>query len=98
MVKKKHNKKSSYVKVTSIDHLQELVSNKTGECWLALQGGLRSVKYVEYDTDTKRFHVENSIDGTEQSLTRKQIESDEYSNIASGIRNGAFWLIEIVGQ
>lgn len=78
------------VKVKSVKHLRELLGEYYEFCIL-LNGGLKSVKYIDLSA-TGKFLVENSIDGSYQSLTEKGLYSQ--SNIGKAIDKGAFFCVK----
>ena len=82
-----------YTKVTSIDHLKELVSAENPHYVICL-GFARSSKHITLDGDT--WYVYNEIDDTEQELTTEQLLDDNYTNIGVAIERGAFWCEQYV--
>lgn len=94
MVLGKLNKKTMATKVTSIEHLEQILNDGEGrDFYILLNGGLRSSKHISYD-DTSTFWVLNLIDDTEQELTEAQLMDRDYTNIGYAIENGAFYLDE----
>lgn len=72
--------------ITTLTELKKLGASGI-ECYIRLNGGLRSSKYIEYDGN--RFHVLNEIDGTWQRLTPRQLMSPNYTNIGRAMKLGA---------
>jgi len=87
--------KEKLLKVKSLEHLKELglkYGKKTMECFLVLNGGLRSYKDVVYRPNShKPWYVWNSIDGTDQFLNDKSLGKD--TNIIKAISLGSFYLV-----
>ena len=75
-------------RIRNIEQLKELAKNGL-DCFILLNGGLRSSKFIQYDPDEKSFYVFNLIDDTEQELTESQILDSNYTNIAEAMRKGA---------
>ena len=67
--------------------LRQAVAAGRHDYRLRLHGGLCSRKTISLSADG-RFKVENHIDGSEQTLTGRQLYS--HSNIGDGMRKGAF--------
>lgn len=59
-----------------ICHKEELV-----DCYIQLNGGLKSSKYISYDGDT--FYVQHCIDDTEEHLTEMELLN---SNIGEAMK------------
>jgi hypothetical protein len=55
--------------------------------FLTLNGGLRSSKYIQWETATEKFYVMNEIDGSEQNLSEKELFTE--SNIGEAINKNA---------
>ncbi|MDD5501639.1 MAG: hypothetical protein PHH57_08210 [Candidatus Omnitrophica bacterium] len=71
------------IKIKSVSELKKLASNGGIEVSILLMGGaVRSTKFVEYNPATKKWRIENYIDG---STVRKL----SYTNIEEAIRKGA---------
>lgn len=77
--------------IQSINQLKELAikSSEPVDCYIFLNGGLKSSKAISYDDTTNRFIVFNSIDGTEQRLTVNQLNNPAYTNIGKAIKQNA---------
>ena len=75
-------------RIKTIDQLKELAKNGL-ECFILLNGGLRSSKYISYNPDDNSFYVLNYIDDTEQKLTEAQFLDKSYTNIAEAMEKGA---------
>ena len=78
-----------YTLIESVDKLKELAKDRC-ECFIALNGGLRSSKTIDYDDDEKTFWILNEIDDTEQELTEKQLYTE--SMIGEAIDKKALYL------
>ena len=76
-------------KIKSLGQLKK-ESRGGAEFFIRLRSNLRSTKYIEWDRQEKVFYVINFIDGTEQTLTEKQLFDREYTNIGHAIKCG--WL------
>lgn len=88
----KKNGKTMATKVTSIEHLKQLLAESDGrDFFILLNGGLRSSKHISYD-GTSTFWVLNLIDDTEQELSDAQLMDRDYTNIGYAIERGAFYL------
>jgi len=74
--------------IRTIEQLKELAQNGL-ECFILLNGGLRSSKYIRYHCEDNSFYVFNYIDDTEQELTESQILDGEYTNIGEAMEKGA---------
>ena len=75
-------------RVRTIDQLKELAKNGL-DCFILLNGGLRSSKHIRYYPDDNSFYVFNLIDDSEQELTEAQILDSGYSNIGEAMKKGA---------
>ena len=76
-------------RIKTIEQLKELARDETGlDCFILLNGGLRSSKHIRYYTDDNSFFVLNLIDSSEQELTENQILDSAYSNIGEAIKKG----------
>ncbi len=75
-------------RVRTIDQLKELAKNGL-DCFILLNGGLRSSKHIRYYSDGNSFYVLNLIDDSEQELTEAQILDSGYSNIGEAMKKGA---------
>lgn len=77
-------------RITTIQQLKELAKDDNGlDCFILLNGGLRSSKHIRYYPDDNSFFVLNLIDDSEQELTESQILEKEYSNIGEAMKKGA---------
>ena len=77
-------------RIGTIEQLKELAKDETGlDCFILLNGGLRSSKHIRYYPDDNSFFVLNLIDDSEQELTESQILDSAYSNIGEAIKKGA---------
>ena len=82
------NQKTKDRRIRNIQQLKELAKNGL-ECFILLNGGLRSSKYISYNPEDNSFYILNYIDDTEQELTENQLLDSEYTNIAEAMEKGA---------
>ena len=75
-------------RIRTIEQLKKL-AEKGMECFILLNGGLRSSKFIRYDRKTNSFYIFNYIDDTEQTLTDAQILDSDYCNIREAMEKGA---------
>jgi len=75
-------------RVRTIDQLKDLAKNGL-DCFILLNGGLRSSKHIRFHPDDNSFYVSNLIDDSEQELTEAQILDGGYSNIGEAMKKGA---------
>ena len=75
-------------RIKTIEQLKELAKNGL-DCFILLNGGLRSSKYIRYCPDDNSFYVLNLIDDSEQELTESQILDSAYTNIGEAMKKGA---------
>ncbi len=75
-------------RIKTIEQLKELAKNGL-DCFILLNGGLRSSKHIRYYSDDNSFYVLNLIDDSEQELTEVQILDSGYSNIGEAMEKGA---------
>ena len=80
--------KSEDRRIRTIGQLKELAKNGL-DCFILLNGGLRSSKHIRYYPDDNSFYVLNLIDDSEQELTEAQILDSGYSNISEAMKKGA---------
>ena len=77
-------------RIRTIEQLKELARDENGlDCFILLNGGLRSSKHIRYYHDDNSFFVLNLIDDSEQELTEAQILSSDYTNIGEAMKKGA---------
>ena len=77
-------------RIRTIEQLKELAADESGlDCYILLNGGLRSSKHIRYYPDDNSFFVFNLIDDSEQELTEVQILDSGYSNIGEAMEKGA---------
>jgi hypothetical protein len=77
-------------KIKTIEQLKELAQRESGlDCFIFLNGCLRSSKYVEYYPDDNSFYVLNFIDSSEHELTESQILDSAFTNIGEAMKKGA---------
>ena len=75
-------------RIRTIEQLKELAKNGL-DCFILLNGGLRSSKHISYHPDDNSFCVLNLIDDSEQELTESQILDSAYTNIGEAMKKGA---------
>jgi hypothetical protein len=76
-------------RIRTIGQLKELAKDESGlNCFILLNGCLRSSKYIRYYPEDNSFFVLNLIDDSEQELTESQILDDTYSNIGQAMKKG----------
>jgi len=75
-------------RIKTIEQLKELAKNGL-DCFILLNGGLRSSKHIRFHPDDNSFYVLNLIDDSEQELTEAQILDSGYSNIGEAMKKGA---------
>ena len=77
-------------RIRTIMQLKELAKDENGlDCFILLNGGLRSSKHIRYYPDDNSFYVFNLIDDSEQELTESQILDIAYTNIGEAMKKGA---------
>jgi len=77
-------------RIRNIKQLKELAKDENGlDCFILLNGGLRSSKHIRYYPDDNSFYVLNLIDGSEQELTESQILDSSYTNIGEAMEKVA---------
>jgi len=76
-------------RIRNIGQLKELAKADNGlDCYILLNGGMRSSKHIRYYSEDNSFFVLNLIDDSEQELTESQILDREYSNIGEAMEKG----------
>ena len=75
-------------RIRTIEQLKEL-AKKGLDCFILLNGGLRSSRHIRYYPDDNSFYVLNLIDDSEQELTEAQILDSSYTNIGEAMEKGA---------
>ena len=75
-------------RIRTIEQLKDLAKNGL-DCFILLNGGLRSSKHIRYYPDDNSFYVLNLIDDSEQELNESQILDSAYSNVGEAMRKGA---------
>jgi hypothetical protein len=76
-------------RITTIQQLKELAKDDGLDCYILLNGNLRSSKHIRYYPDDNSFYVLNLIDDSEQELTESQILDGAYSNIGEAMKKGS---------
>ena len=75
--------------IKTVERLKELAKADNGlDCYILLNGGLKSYKHIRYYPDDNSFWVLNFIDSSEQELTESQILNKEYTNIGEAMEKG----------
>ena len=82
------NKENKDRRIRTIEKLKELAKDGLN-CFILLNGGLRSSKYIRYYPDDNSFYVLNLIDDSEQELTEGQILDSSHTNIGEAMEKGA---------
>ena len=78
------------MRIKTIAQLKELAKRDSGlDCFILLNGKLRSSKHIRYYPDDNSFYVLNLIDDSEQGLTEAQILDSKYTNIGQAMEKGA---------
>jgi hypothetical protein len=81
--------------IRTFEQLKELAKTRNGlDCYILLNGGLRSSKHIRYLSIKNCFRVMNFMDGTEQELTESQILDSRYSNIGQALNKGSLIIDE----
>jgi len=84
------NQEISDKRIKTIEQLKELAKDENGlDCFILLNGHLKSSKHIRYYPDDNSFYVLNLIDDSEQELTESQILDSAYSNIGEAMKKGA---------
>lgn len=77
-------------RIRTIGQLKELAKDESGlNCFILLNGCLRSSKYIRYYPEDNSFFVLNLIDDSQQELTESQILDGAYSNIGQAMKKGS---------
>ena len=79
------------IKIKSMQQLKR-ESKQGAEFFMLLRFNLRSTKWIEWDAQNRVFDVINFIDGSEQTLTEKQLMDQGWTNIGHAINSG--WLFK----
>ena len=76
--------------IKTLKQLKELAVADGGlDCYILLNGGLRSSKNIRYSPNNHRFYVGNLIDDSEQELTEDQIFDCVYTHIGEAMKKSA---------
>jgi len=75
-------------RIKTIEQLKELAKNGL-DCFILLNGGLRSSKHIRFHPDDNSFYVLNLIDDSEQELTEDQILDSACTNVGEAMKKGA---------
>jgi hypothetical protein len=77
-------------RIRTIGQLKELAKDESGlDCFILLNGCMRSSKHIRYYPDDNSFFVLNLIDDSQQELTESQILDGAYSNIGQAMKKGS---------
>lgn len=79
------------VQIKDVEHLKEMIEDDNHDFYIALKGGGRSSKCIDYEPESEMFTIENEIDGTEQELTEQQLFDEDYTNIGKAIKVGSLY-------
>jgi hypothetical protein len=74
--------------IKSLTELKELAQPSL-ECFIALKGGFRSSKQLEYNKNTDEWFIVNEIDGSIQTCTTQQLENE--TNILDALSKNALY-------
>ena len=74
--------------IKSVEELKQLSTNGL-DCFIILNGGLRSSKNVFWDKDRSVFEIHNDIDGSGQTLFEDELHIE--TNIVTAIEQGALY-------
>ena len=76
--------------ITTIEQLKAMASADGGqECYILLEGGLRSSKHITYYAVDKKFKVENFIDDSVQILSEAEIIDPQRTHIGEAMLKGS---------
>jgi hypothetical protein len=76
--------------ITSLEQLKVFCFNKQKEFFIRLNFGVKSSKSIIYDSDSKKFEINNEIDSTNQVLTEKELFTK--SNIGIAIERNSLYM------
>lgn len=85
------------IQIKTLKQLKELCADNPADGFIQLNGGLKSSKIITYHPKSRWFVIENSIDGSTQTLTARQINDKQHTNIGQAIKKGALYL-DIAGH
>ena len=74
------------MKIKTIEQLKELSRGNGCDCFIRLNGGLRSSKHIRW---SGHFEIINEIDGLEQVLSEAELMDREFTNIGHAMLKGA---------
>jgi hypothetical protein len=78
------------IKINSMQQLKR-ESRLGSEFFILLRFNLRSTKWIEWDAQSRVFNVINFIDGSEQTLTEKQLMDPQWCLIGHAITSGCLY-------
>jgi len=79
-------------RIWDISELKKLALNNDFECFIVLNGGLRSSKVIRYNPKKKKcWYIWNLIDDSQQDLTLEQLRKPSYTNVGKALKLGALW-------
>lgn len=76
--------------IESVNQLKDLAIQGV-ECYIALNGGVKSSKHIIYIEDAEVFEIINYIDESVQVLKEEDLFNEEYTNIGKAINLKAFY-------
>lgn len=79
------------IRIQSVEELKKIAKNGC-DCFILLNGCLRSSKYIQYDDEENTFYVCNYIDDSEETLTEQQLMDRDYTNIGYAMTKGALFM------
>jgi uncharacterized protein YaaR (DUF327 family) len=71
--------------IEDLEHLKQLSKDRMLECYISLNGGLRSTKTIQFFPEYNTFNIINYIDDTEQDLTVEELFDEELTNIGKAL-------------
>lgn len=80
-------------KITTLKQLKQLASQEDGvDCFIALNGGIRSSKQIIYTKGLRKpWYILNFIDDSTQELREDEIKDPTLTNIYEAIIKGALY-------
>jgi hypothetical protein len=79
-------------RIRTMEQLKEKAKGDDGiDCFIGLNGGVRSSKRIHYFPQDNTFWVLNEIDDSEQDLTEEQLMDSSYTMIGEALLGGALY-------
>jgi len=78
------------LQINSIEELKR-ESLKRSEFFILLNFGIKSTKYITYNPKLNEFHINHSIDDTDETVAERDLA--EYTNIPKAIEKHAFYKV-----